>query len=129
MVTRSGHFDLIVPVFCVGAACLLVFFFRNTEKQDRLQPEILSALGFIDNFRQRELKNTWHARDRVSSLHFFAYKKRQDEIMRAQLRLADEVSESTGTPQTARAMHQSSHERNVPVRWKRRKLDGEKRSM
>ena len=48
---RSQHF-LNDPVFCVGAACLSVFFFRNTEKQHRLQPKILSALDFIDNFLQ-----------------------------------------------------------------------------
>jgi hypothetical protein len=42
-------------------------------------------------------------------IEFFAYEQRQNKIVDAQLRLADEISQTGGTPQTARAMHQSSH--------------------
>src|SRR5207244_12817930 len=69
------------PVFCICTACLFVFFLRNSKKQDRLQAEILGALGVIDNFLQGKLKNARHARDRLPPLQFFAYKKRQDEII------------------------------------------------
>jgi hypothetical protein len=62
---------------------LFVFVLRNPEKQDSLQPEILSALGFIDNFPQRELKNPWHACNWTAPFQFFAYKKRENKIVGA----------------------------------------------
>src|SRR4029453_9752152 len=44
------------PVFGTRGAGLFVFLFRNAEKKDGLQPEILNALCFIDSLLQRELK-------------------------------------------------------------------------
>jgi len=84
--TRALCFDGLLtilndPVFCVCTACLFVFFLGNSKKQDRLQADILGALGVIDNFLQGKLKNARHARDRLPPLQFFAYKKRQDEII------------------------------------------------
>jgi hypothetical protein len=65
----------------------------------------LNTLCFIDNLLQRELKNPWHARDRPALLQFLAHEKRKNKIVRAQLCLADEISQGRGTPQTARPMH------------------------
>ena len=69
--------------FHIRAAGLFVFVLRNPEKQDSLQPEILSALRFIDNFLQGELENPWHARNRTALFQFFAYKKRENKIVGA----------------------------------------------
>jgi hypothetical protein len=88
---------------------LFVFFPRNPEKQDGLQSDILKTLRFLDNFLHRKLKDAWHARNRAALLQFFAYKERQNKIVDVQLCLANEVSQSRGTPQTAWAMHQFSH--------------------
>ena len=72
--TSSGHFGLDRAdrllhdaVFRVGAAGLLVFFLRNAEEQDGLQSEIVGALRFVGDFRERELENARHARDRLAA--------------------------------------------------------------
>src|SRR5207245_5677016 len=51
-------------VFCVSATCLLIFACWNSEKQDRLQPEIPSSACFIDNLFHWQLKNSRHTGDR-----------------------------------------------------------------
>jgi hypothetical protein len=93
------------PVVGISGAGLFVFLFGNPEKKDGLQPEILNTLCFIDNLLQRELKNSWHARDRPALLQFFAYEKRENKIVGAQLCLADKISQGGGTPQTAGPVH------------------------
>src|SRR6516164_7291032 len=54
---RSQRF-LNHSVFGVSGTCVLIFMLRNSEKQDRLQPEILGAARFIDNLFHRQLKNS-----------------------------------------------------------------------
>jgi hypothetical protein len=93
------------PVFGTRGAGLFVFLFRNAEKKDGLQPEILNALCFIDSLLQRELKNARHARDWPAPLQFFAYEKGENKIVEPQLCLADEISQGRRTPQTAGPMH------------------------
>jgi len=43
-------------VFGISAACLFIFFLRNSEKNDGLQSEILRAPRFIDNFIQAKIE-------------------------------------------------------------------------
>src|SRR5262245_16186957 len=97
-------------VFCVSAACLLIFTRGNSEKQDSLQPEILSAPRFIDNLFHRKLKNSRHACDRPALIQLFTDEQRQNKIVNGQMRLTNEVSQGSGTPQPTRPMNQSSHE-------------------
>jgi hypothetical protein len=93
------------PVFGISSGGLFVFLFGNPEKKNGLQPEILSTLCFIDNLPHGKLKNPRHARDRPALLQFFAYEKRKNKVVDAQLCLADKISQGRGTPQTAGAMH------------------------
>ena len=81
----------------------------DPEKQDRLEPEVSSTARFIGNLFYRQLKNSRHTANGPAFIQFFAYEQRQNKIMDAQLRFADEISQSGGTPQAPRAMHQSSH--------------------
>ena len=81
----------------------------NPENQDRLEAEILRAAHFIGNLLDRQLKNSRHAGDRPTFIQFFAYEQRQNKIVDAQLRLANEISQCGRTPQAPWAMHQSSH--------------------
>src|SRR5713226_3508296 len=53
-------------VFGVGAARLLVFFVRNSKKENGLKSGILRLAGLIDNFVDRELKNARHTFDRAA---------------------------------------------------------------
>ena len=101
MVTRSGHFVLMRsqrllnnPVFGISGAGLFVFLFGNPEEKNRLQPEILNALCFIDSFLHGQLKNPRHARDRPALIQFLTHEKRENKIVGAQLRLADKISQS-----------------------------------
>jgi hypothetical protein len=93
------------PVFGISGAGLFVFLFRNPKKKDGLQPEILNALCFIDNFLHGQLKNARHARDRPALFQFLTHEKWENKIVGSQLRLADKISQRRGTPQTARPMH------------------------
>ena len=81
----------------------------DPEKQDRLEPEVSSAARFIGNLFYRQLKNSRHTTNGPAFIQFFAYEQRQNKIMDTQLCFADEISQSGGTPQAPRAMHQSSH--------------------
>ena len=83
--------------------------FWNPEKQDRLETKILRAARFIGNLFYGQLKYSRHTGDRPTFIEFFAYEQRQNKIVDGQLCFADEISQSGGTPQAARAMHQSSH--------------------
>src|SRR4029077_2813718 len=102
--------------FCVSAARLVIFTRRNSEKQDRLQPEILSAAHFVDNFFYRQLKNSRHTADRAALFQFFAHEQRQNKVVNGQMRLTNEVSQGSGTPQATRSMNQSSHRARLPAR-------------
>ena len=103
-------------VFCVSAACVFIFARWNSEKQDRLQPEIPSSAHFIDNLFDRQLKNSWHAGDRPTLVQFFADEQRQDKIVNGQMRFTDQVPQGRGTPQATRPMDQSSHRARLPAR-------------
>ena len=92
-------------IFRVSAGGLFVFLFRNAEKQDSLQPEVLRGAGFIGNLLYRQLKNPGHAGNRPAAIQFFTDKQRKNEIVDAQLCLAYEISQGRGTPQAARAVH------------------------
>jgi len=48
-------------------------------------------------------------------IQFFTYKQRENEIVNAQLCLADEISQSVRAPQAARAMDQPSHKSRLRV--------------
>src|SRR5947207_2201631 len=85
-------------VFGVGRRRLLVFFFWDAEKQYCLQPEIVGPLRFIGYFCERELKNARHARDWPPSRHALADKKRENEVVRAEFCLADEISQAGAVP-------------------------------
>jgi hypothetical protein len=82
-----------------------------------LQPEILSAPRFIDNLFHRQLKNSRHACDRPALIQLFTDEQRQNKIVNGQMRLTNEVSQGSGTPQPTRPMNQSSHEPES-TRWK-----------
>jgi len=95
---------------------LLIFACWNSEKEDRLQPKILSSARFIDDLFHRQLKNSRHTGDRPALVQFFAHEQRQNNIVNSQMRLADEVSQGRGTPQATRPMNQSSHRARLPAR-------------
>src|SRR6266478_3918133 len=97
-------------IFRISAAGLFVFMFWNSEQQDRLEAEIFSAARFIGNLFYGQLKNSRHTGNGPTFIQFFAYEQRQNKIVDTQLRLADKISQSWGTPQAPRAMYQSSHE-------------------
>jgi len=104
----------------------------DPEKQNRLEPEVSSTARFVANLFYRQLKNSRHTSNGPAFIQFFAYEQRQNKIMDAQLRFADEISQSGGTPQAPRAMHQSSHQARLRARGKCRKrpaLDAGKPSM
>ena len=103
-------------VFCVSATCLLIFACWNSEKQDRLQPKILSSARFIDDFFHRQLKNSRHTGDRPALVQFFVHEQRQNKIMNGQMGFTDEVPQGRGTPQATRPMDQSSHRARLPAR-------------
>jgi hypothetical protein len=96
-------------IFGIGASGLFIFCFGDSEKQDRLQAELLRALGFIDNFVEGKLKNARHARDLPASVDLFAYEQREYEIVRGEIGLADKVAKGRRTAQSARSMDQFSH--------------------
>jgi hypothetical protein len=87
----------------------------NPEKQDRLESEILNAARFIGNLIYGQLKNSRHTGNGPTFIEFFAYEQRQNKIVDGQLCFADEISQSGGTPQAARPMHQSSHKLTLRV--------------
>jgi hypothetical protein len=91
-------------VFRIRRCCLLIFLLRNAEEQDGLQPEIAGALRFIGYVRERELKNARHARDWMPRRQSFADKKGKNEVVRAELCFANEISQAGALPQTARPM-------------------------
>jgi hypothetical protein len=64
---------------------------RNSEKEDRLQPEILSPARFIDNRFDRPLTNSRHARDWPTSVQFFADEQRQNKVVNRQMRFTNKV--------------------------------------
>jgi hypothetical protein len=83
---RTSGFDcserfLNHSVFCVSAARLLIFLRWDSEKQDCLQPEILSSARFVDNLFHRQLKNSRHTGDRTALVQFFAHEQRQNKIV------------------------------------------------
>ena len=58
------------------------------------KPEFAGALRLVRDLRERELKDARHARDRSCALRqLLADEKRQNEIVRAELCLADEISQ------------------------------------
>ena len=91
-------------VFRIRGCCLLVLLLRNAEEQNGLQPEIAGALRFIGCVRERELKNARHARDWLPRRQSFADKKGKNEVVRAELGFANEISQAGAVPQTARPM-------------------------
>jgi len=103
-------------VFCVSAARFLILTRWDAEKQDRLQPKILSAARSIDNLFHWQLKNSRHTADRPALVQFFADEQRQNKIVNGQMRFPDEVSQGRGTPQATRPMNQSSHRARLPAR-------------
>jgi hypothetical protein len=103
-------------VFCVSAAGLLILVLRNSEEQDCLQPQVVSAARFIGNLFQWQLKSAWHTGDRPALVQFFADEQRQDKIVNGQMRFTDQVPQGRGTPQATRPMDQSSHRARLPAR-------------
>ena len=85
-------------VFRIRRCGLLVFLLWYAEEQNGLEPEIAGALRFVGYFRKRKLKNARHARDGLPRHHSFADKKRENEIVRAELRLANEISQAGAAP-------------------------------
>ena len=80
-------------VLRVSPACLFVFLVRNSEKQNGLKSNILCLVRLIDHFIDRELKNARHAWDRAPLVDFVTDEKRQDEVVRGQIRFAHQISE------------------------------------
>jgi hypothetical protein len=58
-----------------------------------LKSDVLRFLRFIDHFVDRDLTNTGHARYRPAFVDLFADEKRENEIVRGEVRLADEISQ------------------------------------
>ena len=100
-------------VLRVSAAGLFVFDRGDAEKQNGLEAGVLGATRFIDNFFERELKNTWHARDRAARVNFFADEEWKNEVVWVEISFADEVAKRGGTSQATRAMEESPHELRV----------------
>jgi hypothetical protein len=73
----------------VSATCLLIFACWNSEKQDRLQPKILSSARFIDDLFHRELKNSRHTGDKPALVQFFVHEQRQNKIVNGQMGFTD----------------------------------------
>lgn len=124
---RASSFDrsdglLHDAVFRIRRCCLLIFLLRNAEEQDSLQPEIVGVLRFVGYFREPELENARHARDWLPRYHSLADKKRENEVVRAEFYLANEVSQAGALAQTARPMNQFSHRSRLSVTPRSRKL-------
>jgi hypothetical protein len=85
-------------VFRIGRCCLLVFFLRNAEEQCGLQPEIAGALRFVGYFRECELENARHACDWFPCRQPFADQQRENEVVRAELCFANEISQAGAVP-------------------------------
>jgi hypothetical protein len=102
----------------------LIFVPRNSKKQDGLQTEIISALGFIGHLTRCKLENARHALDRLPRCKFFADEKREDEVVGGKSRLAHEVANAFTATQSARPVNQFSHGARLSVCSERRKFAG-----
>lgn len=76
-----------------GAACLLVFLVRDAKKQNCLESGVLRPARLIDNFVDGELKNAGHARDGAAFVDLVADEKRENEIVRGEIRFAHQISQ------------------------------------
>ena len=109
------------PVLGIGRGRVLILRRWNSEEKDRLQTELRRALCFSDAFCHRQLEHARHAADLASLLQLLAHEHRENEIVRGQLRLADEITHSWRMPKAPWAMHQFSHLPRLSGRPKRRK--------
>src|SRR2546421_10554605 len=109
-------------LFGIGATRGFIFFARNSEKKNGLQPQIESTLCFVSDFVDRELENAWHAFDRLPRLEFLADEQRQNEIMRGEFSLANEIPDAFAASQSPRPVDQFSHDPRLPVWFCRRKF-------
>ena len=81
-------------LFGIRSAGLLVFFLRDTEKQNRLQTSVLRVSCFIDNFLERQLENAGHRFDGAAFVDLRAHEQRQDKVVRVEIGLTNEVAQS-----------------------------------
>ena len=116
----NGLLDDAVLGVCSGG--VFVFCRRNSEEKHRLQAELGRTLCFRDAFSNRQLKYARHAADLATLLQLLAHEEREDEIVRGELRLADEIAHRRRMPQASRAMHQFPHLPRLSGRSQRRKL-------
>ena len=87
-----------------------------------MQSEIESTLGFVSDVVDRELENAWHASDRPARLEFLADEQGQNEIMRGEFSLANEIPDAFAASQSPRPVDQFSHAPRLPVWFCRRKF-------
>jgi hypothetical protein len=85
-------------IFSVGPAGLFVFVARNSKEENGLQPKILGAFCLVCYFAGGELENARHAADRLPFAQFLADEKREDEVVDAELRLANKIPDSSTAP-------------------------------
>ena len=79
-------------VLGIRAARFFIFLVRNSKKQNGLKSGILRGARLIDDFVDRELKNARHAFDRAAFVDPVADKKRENKIVRGQIRLTNKIS-------------------------------------
>jgi hypothetical protein len=79
-------------------------------------------LGFVGHFAWRKLKDAGHAADRLPRGELLAHEKRQNKIVRGQLRFADEIADALVSSQPPRAVNQFSHGPRLSVWFCCRKL-------
>src|SRR5436190_1368770 len=108
----------------IGRFRLIVLLVWNTEKQDGLESQIVGPLRFVGHFREGQLENPRHARDRLPRGDPFADEKRENEIVNAEPCLANEIAEAGAPSQTPRPMNQFSHRPRLSVAPTGRKLAG-----
>ena len=91
-------------VFRERAGSLRVLFVGNAEKQNRQHAERVGARGLAQQFVGRKLENSRHGVDGLAQLATGADEQRQNQLLHAQARFADEIPQCGRRAQTARAI-------------------------
>jgi hypothetical protein len=76
-------------VLRVSAARLLIFLVGDSKKQNGLESCVPRRASLIDNLVDGELEDAGHTRNRAAFVDLVTDEKRENEIVRRQIRFAD----------------------------------------